>query len=140
MADFRTTGHPGLQHVRSENQGETHLLTATLACTNANVSHSLRHITLMPIPVFENSTSCPNASGSLLISPANFSFSKALFFRCLYKHTPSLLHCCSSHSKINVCGSRISFGEEQKSNFKQNASLKYFSDLIAKPLATSTVV
>lgn len=45
VADLRTTGHPGLQHVHSENQGGRHLLTTTLACTNANISHGLRGIT-----------------------------------------------------------------------------------------------
>lgn len=117
--------------------GETWVTTS--ACTNANGSHGISSITLTPIPVFENSTSSPNGSGPLLISPASFSFQKALFFGCLYKHTPSLLH-CFSHSKNNVCSSRVSFGKEQKSNFKPNSSLKHFSALTVMPLATRTVV
>lgn len=39
-----------------------------------------------------------------------------------------------------AAGFHILSGQVQKSNFKQNTSLKHFLDAIAKPLATSTVV
>lgn len=138
-ADLRTAARPGLQHVNSENQGRQGRVP-TSACTNANFSHGLTSITLSPMPVCENSTSSPNGIGPLLISPASFSSQKALFFRCPYKHTPFLLHCSFSQAKNNVCSRRVSFGEEQKTNFKPKVSLKHFSDLTVRPLATRTVI
>lgn len=123
--------------MHSENQGR-HGRVTTSACRNANVRHGLSSITLTPTSVAENSTSSPNRSGPLLISPASFSFQKDLFFRWHYKHTPTLFHCCFSQSKNNVSSSRVSFGEEQKSNLKLNVSLKHFSDLTVRPLATSS--